>query len=194
MINGRSRLLAITGALTILVISSACSGQQGEPTVASTSSSAAESASPSPSVTTSPRSSSSGARSSTTQSTSSSVPLPAIMPDLVGKPLDEAEAALKPLNVKIKTVYLISPQPVGTVTEQDPVAGADFAQSVTLTVSTAPAAVPDVTQKTFGAAQDALTKLGFTVKENPVSTRSWRTVWWWRRTRRPAPPTPARSP
>ena len=75
---------------------------------------------------------------------------------------------LKPLNVKIKTVYLISPQPVGTVTEQDPVAGADFAQSVTLTVSTAPAAVPDVTQKTFGAAQDALTKLGFTVKENPV--------------------------
>jgi serine/threonine-protein kinase len=39
---------------------------------------------------------------------------------------------------------------------------------VTLTVSTAPATVPDVTGKTFSAADEQLTKLGFTVKENPI--------------------------
>jgi len=90
------------------------------------------------------------------------------MPDFVGGSVEEAEAVLKPLNVRIKTVNLISAEPAGTITAQDPVAGADFAQAVTLTVSIAPATVPDVTQKTFGTAKDTLTKLGFTVKENPV--------------------------
>jgi serine/threonine-protein kinase len=90
------------------------------------------------------------------------------MPDFVGQTVDQAEAILKPLNVRIKTVNLISTEPVGTITAQDPVAGADFALSVTLTISAAPAVVPDVTSQTYGAAEAALTKLGFTVKENPV--------------------------
>lgn len=90
------------------------------------------------------------------------------MPDFVGGTVDEAEAVLKPLNVRIKTVNLISAERAGTIIEQEPVAGADFAQTATLTVSIAPPVVPDVTQQSFGTAEQTLTNLGFTVKESPV--------------------------
>jgi len=99
---------------------------------------------------------------------SSSASLPELMPDFVGQTVPEAEAILKPLNVRIKKIPLIAQEAAGTIIEQDPVAGADFAQTVTLTVSTAPATVPDVTNKTFADAEAALTKLGFIVKQNPV--------------------------
>ena len=105
---------------------------------------------------------------STSASVSPSAKLPEIMPDFVGGTVDQAEAVLKPLNVRIKKQNQISAEPAGTIVEQDPVAGADFAQSVTLTVSIAPPVVPDVTQKTFGNAQETLADLGFEVKENPV--------------------------
>lgn len=99
---------------------------------------------------------------------SSSVPVPRAMPDYVGQELSDVQAALAQYNVQIKTVNRIDAQPAGTVIEQDPVAGAPFAPLITLTVSTAPATVPDTTGKTFSAADEQLTKLGFTVKENPV--------------------------
>jgi len=90
------------------------------------------------------------------------------MPDFTNRTLSDAQAALAQYNVQIKTVNRISAEPAGTVIDQDPVAGAPFAQLVTLTVATAPATVPDVTGKTFSDAQEQLTKLGFTVKENPT--------------------------
>lgn len=100
--------------------------------------------------------------------TASSIPVPKVMPDFVGQTQSAAQATLSQYNVQIKTVNKIDAQPAGTVIEQDPVAGASFAQVVTLTVSTAPATVPNVTGKTFAEAQQQLTKLGFAVKENPI--------------------------
>lgn len=105
---------------------------------------------------------------SSTAPTSSSVSVPKVMPDFVGQTQAAAQATLAQYNVQIKTVNRIDAQPAGSVIEQDPVAGAPFAQVVTLTVSTAPATVPDVTGKTFAEAQQQLTKLGFEVKENPI--------------------------
>lgn len=104
----------------------------------------------------------------TTGATSSSSPVPKVMPDYTGRQLAEAQAALAEYNVQIKTVNRIDAQPASTVIDQDPVAGAPFAQVVTLTVSTAPATVPDVTGKTYREAEETLTKAGFTVTENPI--------------------------
>ena len=149
------------GALIIaaLVIATGCSKAADTPGLAQPSSTAAATSNPTPS-------SSSAASSST--ATSASVKLPEIMPDFVGGTQEEAEAVLKPLNVRIKTQNQISAEPAGEVVAQEPVAGADFSQSVTLTISIAPPTVPDVTQQTFGTAEQTLTKLGFTVKENPL--------------------------
>lgn len=132
----------------------AAPAETSAPSVTTTQSTATSSASPT-------------SRSSSTAA-SSSVPVPREMPDYTGQTLSDAQAALAPYNVQIKTVNRIDAQPAGTVIEQVPVAGAPFAQLVTLTVSTAPASVPDVTGKTFSAADEQLTKLGFAVKENPI--------------------------
>jgi len=118
-------------------------------------------------ATTTPTSSGSPTSRSTT-ATSSSSPVPKVMPDYTGRQLTDVQAALAEYNVQIKTVNRIDARPAGTVIDQDPVAGAPFAQVVTLTVSTAPATVPDVTGKTFREAEETLTKAGFTVTENPI--------------------------
>lgn len=97
-----------------------------------------------------------------------SVKAPEIMPDLTGELFEDAQAELVQYNVRIIEKSKISSEPAGTVIEQDPVAGADFSQTITLTVSTAPPTVPDVTGQTFGKAEEALVKLGFEVVENPV--------------------------
>jgi serine/threonine-protein kinase len=127
---------------------------------------------PAPTSESSPTTQSTASASPTSRSTtlpaSSSVAVPKVMPDLTGMTLSAAQAALAPYNVQVKTVNKIDAQPAGSVIEQDPVAGAPFAQLVTLTVSTAPATVPDVTGKTFRDAQQQLTKAGFTVVENPI--------------------------
>ncbi|WP_420124634.1 PASTA domain-containing protein [Nakamurella sp.] len=158
-----ARLVAI--GLPVALLLGACgSGGTATPAAVSTPSSAeaapASSAVPSstPATTTRP----------TTSSPTSSVAAPKVMPDYTGQSLSAAQAALAPYNVRIKTVNRIDSQPAGTVIEQDPVAGAPFAQLVTLTVSTAPAAVPDVTGQTYADAEERLTKLGFEVKENPI--------------------------
>ena len=111
-------------------------------------------------------------------STGASSDVPTDMPDYVGTDYDDAKAALSEWNVSVTKVGLVSPQPVGTVVKQDPAAGKDFQQKVTLTVSIAPPEVPDVTDKKFGEAEAELEALGFTVVENPVvdSTRDDGTV------------------
>lgn len=156
---------APAGALVLaaLITVTGCSKAAETPGLALPSSTAAPT-----STSGSTSSSESAASSSTATSTSASVKLPEIMPDFVGGTQEAAEAVLKPLNVRIKTQNQISAEPAGTVVAQEPVAGADFAQSVTLTISIAPPAVPDVTQQTYGTAEQTLTKLGFSVKENPI--------------------------
>lgn len=100
--------------------------------------------------------------------TESSTQVPSFMPDLVGLSEEDAKAQLIVYNVRIRTSPLISPQSAGTVVDQDPVAGSQFSQSVTLTVSVAPPPVPDVKQQDSGAASMMLKQLGFTVREEPV--------------------------
>lgn len=90
------------------------------------------------------------------------------MDDFVGQTENQARTTLSALNVRIKTTKKIDPAAPGTVIEQDPIAGAPFAQDVTLTVAIAPPTVPDVTGETFGTAQQTLINAGFTVKEVPV--------------------------
>ncbi|HEY5881763.1 MAG TPA: PASTA domain-containing protein [Nakamurella sp.] len=132
----------------------AAPAETSAPSVTTTQSTATSSASPT-------------SRASSTAASSSVAP-PKVMPDYVGQELSDVQAALAQYNVQIKTVNRIDAQPAGTVIDQDPVAGALFAQVVTLTVSTAPASVPDVTGKSFSAADEQLTRLGFAVKENPI--------------------------
>lgn len=150
--------------LPVALLLSACGSSaqsEGTPTAASVANSTST---PSSTAT----SSASPTSRSSTPASSSSVPAPKVMPDYVGEDLSDVQAALAQYNVQIKTVNRIDAQPAGSVIEQDPVAGAPFSQLVTLTVSTAPATVPDVTGKTFAAAEEQLSKLGFSVLENPI--------------------------
>lgn len=156
-----TRRVAAIALPAILLLSACGSSTSGSGTTATQEAATTTSAAPTTSA--SPRNTHSSAA-----STSSSVPVPKVMPDFVGQTQSAAQAALAQYNVQIKTVNRIDAQPAGTVIEQDPVAGAPFAQVVTLTISTAPATVPDVTGKTFAEAQQQLTKLGFAVKENPI--------------------------
>lgn len=158
-----ARLVVI--GLPVALVLAGC-GAGGTATTAGPTESAVVTSSSSAPTSSSPTTSSTSR--STAASPSSSAPAPRVMPDYTGQSLSAVQAALAPYNVRIKTVNRIDSQPAGTVIEQDPVAGAPFAQLVTLTVSTAPAAVPDVTGKTFRDAEDQLTKAGFTVTENPI--------------------------
>lgn len=92
---------------------------------------------------------------------------PSEMPDFVGKPFEEAHSTLALYNVSITQVPKVSEQPVGTVIAQDPVGGASFSQQVTLTVSTAPATVPELVGMTFGDVQVKLQELGLQLTEVP---------------------------
>ncbi len=154
----RVAVLVLPAALLLGACGSATQGTAEAPP---TTSAAASSSAP-------PTSSASPTSRSSTIATSSSVSVPKVMPDLTGKTLSDAQAALAPYNVQIKTANKIDAAPAGTVIEQSPVAGAQFAQVITLTVSTAPATVPDVTGKTYSDAEEQLTKLGFEVKESPI--------------------------
>lgn len=94
--------------------------------------------------------------------------LPAQMPDLIGRQYDEALQSLVPHNVRVTKRQQIAQQAAGTVIAQVPAGGSSFSQDVTLTVSVAPAAVPEVTGKTYGDAQQELQQLGFKVVEVPL--------------------------
>lgn len=113
------------------------------------------------------------APSSTTQnpepsSHSPEASVPSIMPDLVGQSIERAESQLAFYNVRITRVSRIAPNTPGLVLTQVPPAGSAFPASVTLTVSVAPPTVPEVTNTTFGNAQQMLQDLGFEVVEVPI--------------------------
>lgn len=107
-----------------------------------------------------------GPETSTTQSPS--LAAPAQMPDFIGQKYEDAYSSLTRYNVQIKKVLKIAPAQEGVIIEQDPIGGADFSQQITLTVSVAPPKVPDVAGQTFDTAEQSLSALGFSVKEEPV--------------------------
>jgi beta-lactam-binding protein with PASTA domain len=99
------------------------------------------------------------------------------IPDVVGQPQDQAEAALGDAGFQVGTQEQedADAEP-GTVLAQDPPAGTQAAAGtrVTLTVATAPAQVevPDVVEEERDAARQALEDAGFTVRvvDEPVDT------------------------
>lgn len=95
--------------------------------------------------------SSQGKESSTSTSTPADSPTPAktakppqVEPDLVGQSYDDALRFLSPYNVRITKKSKIAADTPGTVIAQEPVGGSPFSQSITLTLSVSPPAVPDV--------------------------------------------------
>jgi len=119
--------------------------------------------------------SSQGKESSTSTSTPADSPTPAktakppqVEPDLVGQSYDDALRFLSPYNVRITKKSKIAADTPGTVIAQEPVGGSPFSQSITLTLSVSPPAVPDVKGKTFDEAERQLKQLGFTLVEEPV--------------------------
>jgi serine/threonine-protein kinase len=104
-------------------------------------------------------------------------PQPVPVPDVTGRPVEAAEAALADLGLRATTTERESAdEDPGTVLAQDPVAGAevDPGTTVTLTVATEPAevAVPEVTGDAVNDALDELTRAGFRprTEEVPVET------------------------
>jgi len=107
----------------------------------------------------------------------SSGPAQVAVPDLVGRPRAEAQAALEDvgLDVEVQESESEDAEP-GTVLAQDPAAGATVARgtAVTLTVAVQPAevTVPDVTGQEVNDALDALTEAGLRPRQDtePVET------------------------
>src|SRR5207253_11030147 len=100
------------------------------------------------------------------------------VPDVVGKKLDEALAALQAANLKWKTVTVKSDRPQGEVIAQAPTAGAPVAQAsrVRLQVSKGPTpvAVPNVIGSSFDTANSTLLAKGFAVSRTDVDRKSTR--------------------
>ena len=92
------------------------------------------------------------------------------MPNVVGMTIEDARAELTPYNVRITTENKIDPAAAGQVIDQSPLGGADFDTDVTLTVSVAPPAVPDVFGQSIGDALEVLENLGFEVAQNEILT------------------------
>ena len=96
------------------------------------------------------------------------------VPDVVGKKLDEALAALQAANLKWKTVTVKSDRPQGEVIAQAPTAGASVAQAsrVRLEVSKGPTpvAVPNVIGSSFDTANSTLLAKGFAVSRTDVKS------------------------
>lgn len=90
------------------------------------------------------------------------------MPNLIGLDVSDAEEALRDLNVRISRTDEASPEEVGTVLDQDPLAGDALTDTVQIVVAGEPPAVPDVVGQTFADATDVLEEQGFSVEENPV--------------------------
>ncbi|MFD9339018.1 Stk1 family PASTA domain-containing Ser/Thr kinase [Streptomyces sp. NPDC060028] len=95
---------------------------------------------------------------------------PVPVPNVTGKPVDQARAALEGLGLKVATApeQVNSPSPAGTVAGQSVGAGTQAAtgDTVTLTVSKGPRQlpVPDVTGQDVDAARKALEAAGFKVR------------------------------
>jgi eukaryotic-like serine/threonine-protein kinase len=98
------------------------------------------------------------------------------IPDLVGKPFEEAQAALQKLGLTANRVDAESPdQAAGTVLSTDPVSGTtvDKGSAVTVTVAAEPAvAIPNVAGQDQVAAQTALQTAGFQVTVQPAPSNT----------------------
>ena len=94
------------------------------------------------------------------------------VPNVVGKPVDQAKAELEQLEFEVITTAEASEQPPNQVITQDPPATtkADKGSKVTLTVSSGPepVEVPNVVGQSQTDASRALTELGFLVNAVPV--------------------------
>ena len=94
------------------------------------------------------------------------------VPNVVGKPVDQAKAELEQLEFEVVTTAEASEQPPNQVITQDPPATtkADKGSKVTLTVSSGPepVEVPNVVGQSQTDASRALTELGFLVNAVPV--------------------------
>jgi eukaryotic-like serine/threonine-protein kinase len=96
------------------------------------------------------------------------------VPNVVGKQLDEALAALQDAHLKGTAVQTESDKPQGQVIGQSPTAGASVAQEsrVRLKVSKGPKpiAVPNVIGSSFDSAQSILLAAGFSVSRTDVKS------------------------
>jgi eukaryotic-like serine/threonine-protein kinase len=96
------------------------------------------------------------------------------VPDVVGKQLDEALAALQDAKLKGKAVHVESDKPQGEVISQSPTAGASVDQDsrVRLRVSKGPkpVAVPNVISLSFDSANSTLLAKGFAVSRTDVKS------------------------
>ena len=96
------------------------------------------------------------------------------VPDVVGKKLDEALAALQAANLKWRTVTVESDRPQGEVVSQSPIAGVSVEQDsrVRLKVSKGPTpvAVPNVIGSSFDTANSTLLAKGFAVSRTDVKS------------------------
>jgi eukaryotic-like serine/threonine-protein kinase len=96
------------------------------------------------------------------------------VPNVVGKPVDEAKAELEALDFEVVTASENSEQPPNQVIRQDPPATteADKGSRVTLTFSSGPqpVEVPDVVGQEQSEASRILTEAGFLVNAVPVES------------------------
>src|SRR5262245_34547234 len=94
------------------------------------------------------------------------------VPNVVGKPVDQAKAELEKLEFEVTTSAEASQEPANQVISQDPPATteADKGSKVTLTVSSGPepVEVPNVVGQSQTDASRALTEAGFLVNAVPV--------------------------
>ena len=96
------------------------------------------------------------------------------MPDVVGKQLTDAVAALTRAGLTAKSVGVPSDKPSGTVTAQDPRAGTSLVEgaSVRINYSTGPkqVAVPPVVGLDYSTALQQLQAAGFAVARTDVES------------------------
>jgi serine/threonine-protein kinase len=92
-------------------------------------------------------------------------PVLVTVPNVVGQPADQAQAALEAEGFRVTRVTDTSDRPVDEVIDQDPDANeqAEEGSEVTITLSTGPAtaAVPDVTGRTVDEASQLIIEAGF---------------------------------
>jgi eukaryotic-like serine/threonine-protein kinase len=96
------------------------------------------------------------------------------LPNVVGKPVDQATAELEALDLEVETASESSEQPANQVIRQDPPATTevDEGSTVTLTFSSGPeaVAVPDVVGMPADEASRILTEHGFLPNQVPVES------------------------
>ena len=128
---------------------------------------------------TSPAPAATGATQATTGGATTSTPASkATMPNLVGQQQLAAQRKLQSLGLRVRTVYVPSTKPQGSVVAQRPAAGATVARGarVRINVSNGPnpqplVAVPDVTGEDEATATADLKAAGFAVQvfDQPTS-------------------------